>query len=202
MAGRVRRPAWLICLLALPGWGQGIHAGLKIGVPITRYFQTGVTSTPGSYQEYSAATRRYTAGLSGEWRFTNVLGLEADVLYHRMGYVAILNYPAHSAAVDLKGNSWDFPFLLKYRARQAVRPYAAGGLALRYIGPVDIPDPSELTKRVYFGLSAAAGVEVGSERIRFLPELRYARWVSNIHEPAGLLRFTPNQLEFLLGLLF
>jgi hypothetical protein len=199
MVGRV---SFLACSLALSAWGQGIRAGLKIGVPITQYFRTGIVSTPDSYEEYSAATRRYTAGLSGEWRFTNALGLEADALYHRMGYVAILNYAGRDTAVDIKGNSWDFPLMVKYRSGLRFRPYAAGGLVLRYVGPVDMPDPPELTKRIYSGVTAAGGVEIGGERLRFLPELRYTRWTTNIHEPTGLLRFAPNQLEFLLGLLF
>ena len=111
----------------------------------------------------------------------------------------------------------------KYRFGRGVRPYIAGGGVLRYIGPVrargqltvvdlinrttthepiDTSDPSDLRKRVYPGLVAAGGIEFGLGRLRLLPELRYTHWTANIAGPGGVLRFAPNQVEFLLGLLF
>jgi hypothetical protein len=51
-------------------------------------------------------------------------------------------------------------------------------------------------------VTAAGGVEFRTGRLRLLPELRYTRWTANISVPGGLLRFAPNQVEFLLGLLF
>lgn len=105
----------------------------------------------------------------------------------------------------------------------AARPYVTGGAVLRYIGPVrargeqtvedliarttvhapiDTTEPSDLRKRLYPGLTAGGGVEFGSRRWRLLPEFRYTRWTANIAGPGGTLRFSPNQAEFLLGLLF
>src|SRR5947208_847180 len=88
---------------------QGLHFGFKAGVPVTQYFETNPVCC------YSAATRRYTLGPSFEWRATNRIGFEVDALYHRMGYVAILNtgnratgVSAHTS-IDVKGNSFDFP---------------------------------------------------------------------------------------------
>ena len=167
----------LLCLsLAAPVAAQ--HFGVKIGVPLTAYFDTGRTATI----EYSAATRRYTAGLSAEWRF-----LELDVLYHRMGWVAI----APESAVDIKANSWDFPLLAKYRFG---KPFLAAGAVLRYAGA--------LGKRFYPGFTAAAGIEWPAGRLRIVPEFRYTRWTGNIAGTSGLLRFKPDQAEVLLGAVF
>jgi len=221
--------ALLMFVFAVPGLGQGLHAGVKLGVPITKYFETGRTGSLHGDAEYSAATRRYTFGASGEWRLTNAFGFELDALYHRMGYVGIVRFfdsasgNFSNSAIDVKGNSWDFPLMAKCRFGRAVRPYVAGGGVLRYLGPVrgrgeqtigslvtgtsstsplDTSEPSELRKRFYPGLTAACGTEFGAGRVRVLPEFRYTRWTANISGPRGLLRFAPNQAEFVVGLLF
>jgi hypothetical protein len=221
--------ALFVFVFALPVWGQGIHAGLKLGVPLTQYFETGVLGALHEDAEYSAATRRYTFGASGEWRLTHAFGFEVDALYHRMGYVGIVslfdsvNGNLRTSAIDVKGDSWDFPVMAKYRFGRVVRPYVAGGGVLRYVGPVrgrgeltigslvtrtgttspvDTTDPSDLRKRFYPGLTVASGIEIGGGRLRVLPEFRYTRWTANISGPSGVLRFAPNQVEFIVGVLF
>ena len=122
--------AALLVLLAASAFGQGFHAGIKAGVPLTEYFETGSSGGLHGSADYSAATRRYTVGATGEWR-PGSFGLELDALYHRMGYVAIVhsidsatgNY--RDSAIDIKGNSWDFPLMAKYRFGRAIRPYIA-----------------------------------------------------------------------------
>jgi hypothetical protein len=127
------------------------------------------------------------------------------------------------SAIDVKGNSWDFPVMAKYRFGHVVRPYVAGGGVLRHVGPVrgsgelttgslaggtsstnaiNTTDPADLRKRSYPGLTVAGGVEVGAGRFRFLPEFRYTRWTANISGPGGLLRFAPNQAEVVAGVMF
>jgi outer membrane protein with beta-barrel domain len=215
-----------IFLLAAPALAQSFLAGVRLGVPITGYFDTGQSGGLHGSADYSAATRRYTFGATAEWRAARAWGLELDALFHRMGYVAIVDFfdsangnYSHSA-IDVKGDSWDFPLMAKFRFG---RPYLAAGGVLRYAGPVrglgeltagslvagtstttplDTGDPSELRKRFYPGLTAAAGIELRTGRIRLLPEVRYTRWTANISGEGGLLRFEPNQAEFLLGVLF
>jgi hypothetical protein len=68
--------------------------------------------------------------------------------------------------------------------------------------PIDTAKPSELRKRLYPGLAAAGGLEWNAGPVRVSPELRYTHWTANISPPSGLLRLEPNQVEFLLGLLF
>ena len=57
------RFALLALALAAPGFAQGLHFGVKAGVPATVYFETG-GGRGGLHggSEFSAATRRYTVG--------------------------------------------------------------------------------------------------------------------------------------------
>jgi hypothetical protein len=207
---------------------QGVHFGGIAGVPVTQYFETGRSGSLHGGAEYSAATRRYTLGVAAEWSLTHAFGFELDVLYHRMGYVGIANFfdangTFRNTQIDVKGNSWDVPLMAKYRFGRLGRPYVAGGAVLRVIGPargrgqetngslvtrtsstmpLDITDPSELRKRLYPGLTAAAGLEFGADRFRVLPEFRLTHWTANIAPPGGLLRFATNQAEFLVGFRF
>jgi hypothetical protein len=227
----VSRYPLLFLALSAPGFCQGLQFGLKAGIPLTEYFEAGVEN--GGLHggaNYSAATRRYTLGASLERRLAGGLGLEIDLLYHRMGYVGIVNYfdsatgSFHASAINVNGASWDFPLMAKYRFGGAIHPYVVGGGVLRYVGPIrghgtetegslvsqtsstsplDTTQPSELRKRFYPGVTAGGGVEVRAGRVRVLPELRYTRWTANISSgPGEGLRFAPNQIEFLVGVRF
>lgn len=225
------RSIWFVCLCALPLAGQGLHFGVAAGVPLTQYFETGASGGLHGSAVYSAATRRYTVGVSGEWDFAESWGLEIDALYHRMGYVAIVNFfdsangNFSDSAVDVKGNSWDFPVMARYRIPHAGGLFVAGGGAMRYIGPVrglgtltagslvtrtsatsniDTTEPSELRKRFYPGVTAMGGVVLPAGRVRITPEVRYTRWTANIGEPGPqtLLRFASNQVEVVVGVGF
>lgn len=222
------RLAWLVLICALPAFAQGLHLGMKAGFPMTQYFETGETADLHGSASYSAATRRYTLGASAEWRLAH-FGFEIDSMYHRMGYVAIVNSidsaggAFRNSAIDIKGNSWDFPVMAKYRFGRGTGLYVAGGAAVRYVGPVrgrgqqtagspasgestttplDTGEPSELRKRFYPGLTLAAGWEIRAGHFGLLPEFRYTRWTANISAPGGLLRFPSNQAEFLAGIVF
>ena len=215
--------------LATPAFAQSLRFGVKGGVPMTQYFEAGPTGGRNFRGEYSSATRRYTVGPSIEWRIKYGFGFELDALYKRMGYVSTVTYgPAPTGVIrreviDVKGNSWEFPLMMKYRLGQPIAVYGAAGFVLRHIGPVrgrgvstvvatpismtpvstpiETTGPSDLRKRTWPGLTVAYGLEFGIGRLRLLPEVRYTRWTSNISE-RGPLRFEPNQAEFLLGFLF
>jgi hypothetical protein len=224
-----RRAFVVVFLFGVPALAQGVHFGVTVGVPVTKYFETGRSGSLHGGAEYSSATRRYTLGAEAEWSLTHAFGFEVDVLYHRMGYVGIANFfdsasgAFRNTQIDVKGNSWDVPLMAKYRFGRMARPYVAGGAVLRVIGPVrgrgqetngslatrtnstmplDTTDPSELRKRFYPGLTAAAGVEFGADRFRVLPEFRLTHWTANIARSGGLLRFATNQAEFLVGVRF
>jgi hypothetical protein len=216
----------ILFLFSVSAFSQSFHAGFIAGIPLTEYFETGSTGSLHGGAEYSAATRRYTLGASAEWFLKPRFGLEVDVLYHRMGYVGIVNFfdsangNYSNSAIDVKGNSWDFPVTAKYRFG---RFYAEGGGIVRYVGPVrgqgtltvgslvsgtstttplDTTEPSELRKRFYPGITAGAGVEFHALHLRVLPQVRYTHWTANISGPEGVLRFAPNQVEILVGIGF
>ncbi len=204
-------------MLAAPSVAQSFDFGIKAGVPVTAFFETGVSGSLHGGASYSFATRRYTLGPSVDWRMSGALGC--------IGYAGTASTFSNGyfsdSTISVSGSSWDFPLMLKYRFGRVVRPYVAGGGVFRYIGPVrgrgeqingdllggptttqplDTTDPSDLAKRFYPGVTAAGGVELGTGRLRFLPEFRYTRWTANISGPGGLLRISPNQVEFLLGI--
>src|SRR5512135_1744881 len=126
--------ALLLLVLSAPGFAQSFLFGVKAGVPITQYFESG-------RYDFTSATRRYTVGASAELRMRKHLGLEVDALYKRMGYNGAGSSgrflpPFSSSVFDVKGNSWDFPLMVKYRFGGRLHPFAAGGGVMRYIGPV------------------------------------------------------------------
>ncbi len=215
----------------VPALGQGFHLGVKAGVPMTAYYQLGFAPSrnPGFGILYSAATRRYTAGFAAEWSVSHRIGFEVDALYKRTGYIhdetAFSPYGGmNTTYFDVKGDSWDFPILMKYRFGSSRLPFASAGLVYRYFGPVralgvmsevvplptvhavttpiDTAQPYEFEKRNFLGLTLGAGYEFGRGWLRFLPELRYTYWATNITTPQDALRLKPHQLEFLLGLNF
>ena len=217
----------LFMVLATPAFAQGIRFGVKGGVPISEYFDSG--------SRYSSATRRYTLGPSVEVTVWEGLSLEFDALYKRIGYAGGIvrtftrQPPFYTDTFDVKGSSWDFPLMVKYRLSPFLPLYVAGGGIVRHIGPVrergvrtgtrlvavdgrpvsmmfsepiDTSDPSDLRKRTWPGLTVSGGIEFGRGRFRVLPEFRFTRLTSNINDRLGTLRFEPNQVEFLLGFLF
>jgi hypothetical protein len=199
---------------------QDLHFGAKAGVPVTAYFETGQVAVRGGVLKYSSATPRYTLGPSVEWRPNPSVALEFDALYRRIRYVRTENTSVSgvtlASSYEVKGNSWDFPMMAKYRRDARVAPYVAGGFVLRYIGlggargvetvqtmgtTITRPIESEDTAAMFVpGVTVAFGMEVGPARLRLLPEFRYSRWRRvNI---SGPMRLEGNQIEFLLGFLF
>jgi hypothetical protein len=199
--------------------GQPVQIGIRIGVPITEYFDTGASGGLHGDAHYTATARRYVLGASVGWRF-----LEADVFFHRMGYVGYVNTFDNGhftkSVVDVIGDSWDFPLVGKYHVHRA---FLLGGGVLRYVGPVrgrgsqtigslvtqssitttiDTNDPPDLRKRFYPGITMGTGVECPVGRLKIVPEFRYTRWTANIAGEGGLLRFSPNQMEVMVGFAF
>ncbi len=237
MVGRLKyRLSGILCWTALISWAvpaaaQRFHFGLKAGVPMTRYLHTGFVLFPQSGGiQYSAATRRYTVGLSAEWRAAHGLGIEIDALYKRTGYVHDENFSSSASGVggttsfDIKGSSWDLPIMMKYRFGRIKPAFASGGYVFRHIGPVralgvstrsepfptrhtvttpiDTNQPPDLQDRNFSGLTSGGGFEFGHGRFQILPELRYTYWLTNIETAQDALRLNPHQVEFLLGFIF
>jgi hypothetical protein len=228
---RVMCTALFAAAFAVQALAQGFQFGVKAGVPTTEYLHTGFVLYPhdGGIQ-YSAATRRYTFGLSAEWRANRGFGIEVDALYKRTGYVHDESFFSSSSGVsgttffDVKGSSWDFPVMMKYRFGRVNTAFASGGYVFRHIGPVralgvstrsepfptthtittriDTNQPLDLQDRNFSGLTVGGGLEFGRGWLRLLPELRYTYWLTNIDSAQDALRLNPHQAEFLLGFIF
>ncbi|HET8549362.1 MAG TPA: hypothetical protein VFL57_15220 [Bryobacteraceae bacterium] len=217
----------LALAIATPFGAADFHFGIKGGVPLTSYFETGSIGGLRGHRDYSAATRRYTAGFTADYTFSDRLALRVDALYRRMGYVS-----SSSAApgfvwhvYDVRGNSFDFPATVLVRVRRHLAVFAGGGAVVRYVRPSQVKaeriirnlpgftgdpvqpleplrNPEELEKRVHAGTTATVRIDIPKGRVTVAPEVRYTRWLSNVNTPLELLRFAPNQAEVLLGVTF
>ncbi len=148
-------------LFVTPAIGQQFEFGLKTGVPISSSFDVG--SPQGSLHggsSYSAATRRYTVGASGEWRITRSLGIEIDAMYHRLGYKAETSSISNFVAISsfrVSGGFWDFPILAKYRLTMFSPLYFSAGGTIRHISPVH-----ETGQQTIIGMSSfTSAINVG-----------------------------------------
>jgi hypothetical protein len=196
-------------MAAAPAFGQRLALGVKGGVRATDDFLSGSATSE---------SKRYVVGPMVEIVLPHRLGLEVNALYRRFGYRSGgQGSPFADFTERNRGNSWEFPMLLKYRF--AGRLYAAGGYAPRTIngsGRADIVEtnilagsPRLITLRSDFdyvshGAVVGAGVELGSERVRFSPEFRYTRWKDKAVDIQGsrgfMIQSNQNQIDVLLGI--
>ena len=215
----------------LPQDSHRVTVGIKAGVPITGYFQTGSQRVyKFGFEQYSSAPRRYVVGISWEWRSVHRYGIEVDGFYTPVGYAHYYTSDLAASGVrswdttysDVRGHSWDIPALLKYRFRKPSGMFASGGAVFRHLGPVRqtgisysfTPTPSgdvqtqvihqpdrKYTFGNFGGLTFGAGVEVGKSWIRFAPELRVTHWINNIGNNA-ILQLKADQVQLFVGLAF
>ena len=197
-----------ICLVAAaPAFGQRLALGVKGGVRATDDFLSGSATSE---------SKRYVVGPMVEVLLPYRLGVEVNALYRRFGYRTGRSDIFGSFAERHRGNSWEFPMLLKYRF--AGRLYASGGYAPRTIngsGRTDIVEldfagnPRLSTFRSDFdyvshGAVVGAGIELGSERVRFSPEFRYTRWKDKAIDIQGsrgfMVQSNQNQMDVLLSI--
>ena len=130
--------------------GQGIHPGLKVGLPLTAPVEEQHTNPV-----ISSPIRRYTVGITGEIALVHGFSVQADILYKRFGYEASYSCglrcqpsvvslvppisESHlSDAVKIAANAWEFPAQAKYSTTLPYKPYVAGGLSLRLVSPASV----------------------------------------------------------------
>jgi hypothetical protein len=199
----------LVAILACAALASGqrlIEFSARIGVPLTDSFETGTIDFLGTgLQQGSSATRRYTAGLGVALRLPRGFGVEADVLYKRLGYDRNFNpspdIPVYFEHTWTTANSWEFPMQGTYRWAhfQSLPLRFAGGVSFRALSgvsttgecyvlsseysqfcespaPTPQPEDSHLNARSSFGATFSAGVERPVGPVRLNPEIRYTRW--------------------------
>jgi hypothetical protein len=190
---------------------QPIGFGLKLGAPLT----DAVNLATGSGTLANTATR-FTIGPMVDLRLPFGVGIEADLLYRRVG----ADYTfSNTFSAGVHGNQWDVPVLLKYRFPfPIVKPYLEAGPSFRWFTNVNHsfaclptctpPGPAQIsTNSSGAGLTFGGGVEVRLLFIRIAPELRYTRWGSeafSVGQSDGTTLFhaSQNQAEFLVGIHF
>src|ERR1700679_2867444 len=76
------RSLWLLFLGASTAFCQPFSFGVKLGVPLTDFFNT----VESSNFTFNATTDRYIVGPTAELHLPLGLGVEVDALYRRMSY--------------------------------------------------------------------------------------------------------------------
>ena len=220
-----------LLVLAIPAMAQRVRVGAKGGVPINEYFETGPGYATSSYSSATRRYTFGPSVEFNLWNNVGLEfdALYKRIGYNAIVSNRARNPPFYTDTYEVTGSSWDFPLMLKYRFTK-VPLYATAGGMIRHIGPVhgngersglrlvvvngilisdrfteplDVPEPFDLRKRTWSGVTVATGVELRNGRFRVLPEFRYTRITSNISEPSiRTLGLNQNQAEFLLGFLF
>lgn len=121
-------PLFVLCCSLC--FGQSLSIGVKGGVRTTDDITGDATSE----------SKRYTVGPTVEIGLPLRFSIEFAALYRRNGYQTSFGDFAGGFAERERGNSWEFPILLKYRLPFLLaRPYAEVGYAPRRIsGSSDI----------------------------------------------------------------
>jgi opacity protein-like surface antigen len=182
---------------------QPIGIGVKAGVPLTDFFSTVKSSNFG----FNSNTKNYILGPALELRLPLGLGIEADALYRHIGYAAT----SGSSAESVKGSSWEFPILGKFRLPgKAVRPFVDAGFTFNTLSGLTgsvltvtgLQNASTSSTKTGKGFVAGAGLDI-HVGVHLQPEVRYTHWgEARFMNPLNLVRGSQNQAEFLLGIGF
>ena len=217
---------FLLVLLAVRPATTQVSFGAKVGTPITDNFRVDNLEPQAHFSLYESDTKRYTVGPTVEIGLPRNFAVEFDVLYRRLGYERRGFVPGLNTLDATTGNSWQFPFLLKYNwGRNGGSPFVDAGVSFHRVnastrhtllgdpfgtGMPDFTGPPgdarELVHEFRTGGVLGVGWNIPARFIRFSPELRYTRWssesfVGQVLE-SNVLRSNRNQLDFLLGITF
>lgn len=202
----MRTIALFLCLTAGPACGQWFALGVKGGLRASD--DMGKTFFSETESKRYVVGPTVEIGLPGRWR------VEVDALYHRFGYRTDQGSVFGSSSARDRGNSWEFPILLK--CHLPARLFVSGGYAPRILSGKEtahndstIPFFGTRTfgsdfSYVSHGAVAGAGMEFGRGRLRFSPEFRYTRWKDKAIDIQGSRGFTvesnQNQIDVLFGM--
>lgn len=163
------------------------RAGILVGASILDGFEIPAYEAASTVNESTPLA----AGALIEWIFRPRLSIEASFLSRRAGY-----RKSHPNAQDLlRARVWEAPLLLHWQATRILhRPLVLGiGPAIRRVSDVSLsyiqPNQS-LTAggwgyRRVAGISMSAGLQLGSGRLRWRPELRYSHFAASNRSGSG-----------------
>jgi hypothetical protein len=167
----------------------GFGVGVKGGFPVTDLIKTGAVTSP----PVLSSGDNYIAGPVGEVRFPFGFAIEGNALYRGTNY-HLTN--AGNLPTVIKSNSWEFPYLAKFRFPiPLIKPFVSAGGAYRIF--IDLPPNVTPTHNAFV---AAGGLELRISRMRLSAEGRYLRWGN---PPSNsVVRLVQSQGEVLCGLIF
>jgi len=189
---------------AAAAFAQHIGVGVRAGVPLSDFFSTIQSSNFG----FNSNTQNYIVGPTLELYLPLGLGIEADGLYRHLSYTAT----SGSTTEAVKGNSWEFPILGKFRIPgKILRPYVDAGIAFNSLSGLSgtvlsatgLSNASTAPTKTGKGFVAGVGLDVHFAFIHIEPEVRYTHWGSaRFMDPLNLVRGSQNQAEVMVGITF
>ena len=188
---------------------QRFSFGIVAGGSITSGFPNETIVTPPTsqapepaYAFHSSDAGNYLIGAMAEIRLPLNMAVEADGIYRPLNFRSYISSVPGSASSAPSNTvvTWQFPLLLKYRARALapnVRPLLEAGPSFRAASNLNDTSPSN------HGITAGIGIEAHALRLRIAPAFRYTRWARD-RSAANLVppRSNPNQAEAMIGLSF
>jgi hypothetical protein len=202
----------LLIFSTVPVAAQGLALGVKGGLRFTDDLDT---------YWATSESKRYGVGPMATVGFGHEFSIEVDGLYRRVGYESMSTglFISEVSATRLRGNSWEFPILLRRTVWRGV--YGRMGYAPRVIhgsGHVSSVNVASLNPLTYsrterdtpglwdttHGAVGAAGIERRIGRVRIAPEVRYVYWNKPAVQEYGSRGFTilssQHQVDFLIGI--
>lgn len=179
----------LFLLTAIPPLpAQLLHFGVKGGIPLNEALEAGGT--------FKTVSKHWTLGPTLDIKLPAGFGLEADLLYRRVGYTDT------ALGKDSNAGQFNIPILLKYHfpGHGMARLYVEGGVAFRAI--TDVP---YLAKGQTQGGVLGAGIRYDLKAVKITPELRFTRWADDMFSyknTVSALSSRKTQAELLVGISF
>ncbi len=207
-----------VLLAAIPLTAQTFGLQFKGGLPVSGFeTQSRTIFSPACADDFRISSSRYSVGAAGELRLPRHFGIEVDAIYRRvhLNGASCGIGPGNAYDFSTRGNSWEFPFLLKYRfLDRPAAPFVSFGPAVRHIGYSGVYHTTENSgapfvsnpeeSHVDAGYSFGAGMDLRVGLVRISPEVRYSKYAATGCDlcagRSAPLRLAP--LELLLGIGF
>ena len=142
----------LLFIIALSAAGQNLSVGFIGGASPTSDFQNQISPSGNNFPGFLnySTPKHYIFGASLEYRLTPHFSIEADGLYHPLGYTFAGIEPGGSLNSISPATvvTWEFPVLAKYRfAFHRVSPFVEAGPSFRTTGNLNSANPSHAGSR-------------------------------------------------------
>jgi len=191
-------------VFAQPVIGHFVSFGVIGGVGLTDAFSSQTAMGVDVDTHYFSGSKDYIVGPAIEVHLPLSFSVEVDALYRPLNLTTTNTIVSGGGSTFTNSstlNSWEFPFLAKYRLPgHLIRPFIEAGPSFRTTQSF----PSDSPHLARAGFTAGIGVEGKFGPIRIAPGVRYTRWGADSN--ANLSSFNPqsnvNQVEFLVGLKF